>query len=129
MARVAPLIPGAVKNLPKQRFLPPRAFLRGKEAAKLGQLRFRAAAKGVGKFSSLLMSGCQDKQVSYDAVFNNRPNGAFTFAALKTLKSLPKNATYAQWHKAVRKLLPSQEFPQDPNLYGASSHKSWKVFQ
>jgi hypothetical protein len=73
------------------------------------------------------MSGCLDMEYSYDAYFNGRPNGAFTFVALKALQTLRSGATYAQWHKAVRKLLPSQQYPQTPNLYGSRSMKRWKL--
>ena len=55
------------------------------------------------------------------------PNGAFTFVALRALKSLPAAATYSDWYKAIRKLLPSQQYPQTPNLYGSTSMKRWKV--
>ena len=74
------------------------------------------------------MSGCQDTEYSYDAWFMGRPNGAFTFVALKALAGLPASATYRDWHAAVRKKLPSQQYPQSPNLYGTSSMKKWNVF-
>jgi hypothetical protein len=31
------------------------------------------------------------------------------------------------WFKAIRKALPSQQYPQSPNLYGSSSMKGWGV--
>ncbi len=74
------------------------------------------------------MSGCQDVEYSYDAWFSSRPNGAFTFVALATLAKLPKEATYQDWYKAIRKVLPSQQYPQSPNLYGSSAMKKWKIF-
>jgi metacaspase-1 len=52
-----------------------------------------------------------------------RPNGAFTFVALNALKRLPKSATYQGWFDAIRKLLPSRQYPQSPNLYGIASLK------
>ena len=73
------------------------------------------------------MSGCLDAEYSYDAWFNGKPNGAFTFVALRALKKLSANATYKDWYKAIRQTLPSQQYPQTPNLFGSTSMKLWKV--
>jgi hypothetical protein len=73
------------------------------------------------------MSGCQDTEYSYDAWFQGRPNGAFTYVALRALKSLPAKATYRDWYKAIRKVLPSRQYPQTPNFYGSTRMKRWKV--
>jgi hypothetical protein len=69
----------------------------------------------------LLMAGCEEgpNKFSYDARFSNRPNGAFTYYALKTLKTLPATATYADWHAAIRRYLPSANYPQVPQVMGA----------
>jgi metacaspase-1 len=127
VSKFAPRPPGTGKETPKARFLPPQNFLGKKALARLGQRRSRTASKTIGRFASLLMSGCQDVQVSYDAWFNGRPNGAFSFAALTALKKLSANATYRRWFAEIRKVLPSQQYPQAPNLYGSSSQKAWKV--
>ena len=71
------------------------------------------------------MAGCQDTEYSYDASFEGRPNGAFTFVALRELARLPKSATYQDWYDRIRKVLPSQQYPQMPNLYGTSAMKGW----
>lgn len=67
----------------------------------------------------LLMSGCQDVEFSYDATFNERPNGAFTRAALDTLRLLPPKSTYNKWFLEIRKALPSSQYPQTPRLAGS----------
>jgi hypothetical protein len=74
-----------------------------------------------------LISGCQDVEYSYDAWFNGRPNGAFTFVAIEALKKLKAKATYRAWHKAIKKVLPSQQYPQTPNLFGSNAMKGWRV--
>ncbi|MCG6536451.1 MAG: hypothetical protein L7F78_17525, partial [Syntrophales bacterium LBB04] len=51
---------------------------------------------------------------SYDAYFEGRPNGAFSFVALRALESLPPNATYSDWFKKIRGMLPSRQYPQTP---------------
>lgn len=111
----------------KVRFLPPAVFLSSRESSKLG-VRSRRPASPPGRHYALLMSGCQDTEYSYDAWFQGRPNGAFTFVALRELARLPASATYRDWHAAIRKTLPSQQYPQSPNLYGTSRMKNWKVF-
>ncbi len=111
----------------KVRFLPPAVYLSRREAAKLGVRRSIRRSSPPGRYASLLLAGCQDTEYSYDAYFEGRPNGAFTFVALRALGSLPAGATYAQWFKLIRESLPSQQYPQTPNLYGSSSMKQWKV--
>lgn len=120
---------------PRVRFLPPAAWLpenrlpraangeilarRETQSARLGGL---ALAGG-----DLLMAGCADTEYSYDARFRGRPNGAFTYYALKTLATLPANATYAHWYKVIRAYLPSSNYPQSPQLFGAQRNRRFKV--
>lgn len=111
----------------KVRFLPPGVFLSSEKIRKLG-VRSRRPASPPGRHQALLISGCQDTEYSYDAWFEGRPNGAFSFVALQALAKLPNSATYRDWYKGIRKVLPSQQYPQSPNLYGTSSMKKWKVF-
>lgn len=133
VARFAPIvtpptIAGANAPQRKVRFLPPETFLPRSELAKLGVQRSLRSSSPPGRYAALLMAGCQDTEYSYDAYFQGRPNGAFTFVALKALAKLPAKATYRDWYKAIRKALPSQQYPQQPNLYGSASMKLWKVF-
>lgn len=118
------------KNAPvrKVKFLPPANFLSQRDLNKLGTIRTFRRSSPPGRYGSLLMSGCQDTEYSYDAFFQNRPNGAFTFVALQALKNLKASATYQDWYKAIRKILPSQQYPQSPNLYGSATMKRWKIF-
>lgn len=131
--RFAPIVtPTAVGGrspiVRKVRFLPPSTFLSSREAAKLGVVRGVRGSSPPGRYAGLLMSGCQDTEYSYDAYFNGRPNGAFSFVALRELAKLSASATYAQWFARIRKVLPSQQYPQRPNLYGSSRMKAWRVF-
>ncbi len=125
VTRMAP--PAANVQVPRIRFLPPERFLTRSEM----EIADRQAGVPVGLQTKpdrvLLMSGCQDYEYSYDADFGGRPNGAFTYFALQTLKKLKASATYLDWHKAIRKALPSQSHPQSPNLLGAATQKKWKV--
>jgi len=132
VARFAPIVTPPTlrgRGAPRRivRFLPPAVFLSKRQASKLGVTRALHRSSPPGRYAALLMSGCQDTEYSYDAWFQGRPNGAFTFVALRSLKSLPVQATYRDWYKAIRKVLPSQQYPQTPNLYGATRMKGWKV--
>ncbi|WP_153799397.1 caspase family protein [Foetidibacter luteolus] len=132
VARFAPGILAGPKEknaqVRKVKFLPPATFLAPKEINKLGITRSQRRSSPPGRYGALLMAGCQDTEYSYDAYFNGRPNGAFSFAALATLKQLKPTATYGEWFKAIRKILPTQLYPQTPNLFGSASMKKWKVF-
>ena len=125
--RFAPPSNGASK--PRVRFLPPANFL---PPSLLPVAAARAARREYGPprpFGGVLLSGCQDTEYSYDAEFNGRPNGAFTYFALKALESLPPSANYSDWFKAIRERLPSQNYPQKPNFEGTQSQKAWRVFE
>ncbi|HUR12601.1 MAG TPA: caspase family protein [Flavitalea sp.] len=118
------------KNPPvrKVRFLPPSVFLSKKDLDKLGTINLFRSASPPGRYGSLLFAGCQDNEYSYDAYFNNRPNGAFTYVALETLKKLKPTATYQEWFRMIRSILPSQQYPQSPNIFGSKTMKKWKIF-
>jgi hypothetical protein len=77
----------------------------------------------------LLLSGCKEgpNNFSYDAKINGRPNGAFTYYALKALKTLKPEATYLDWHKAIVKYLPSASYPQSPQIVGSDAARKGLV--
>ena len=78
----------------------------------------------------MLLAGCKEgpNNYSYDATINGRPNGAFTYYALKTLQTLKPAATYADWHKAIVKYLPSSSYPQSPQLFASDTARKRIVF-
>lgn len=85
----------------------------------------------VRRFGDLLLSGCKEgpNNYSYDARIAGRPTGAFTYYALKALKSLPATATYGQWHAAITPgFLPSANYPQSPQIVGSQEARNRKVF-
>ncbi|MDM0024512.1 caspase family protein [Variovorax saccharolyticus] len=78
----------------------------------------------------VLMAGCEEGEghFSYDASFQNRSNGAFTFYALRALRTLPADASYAQWHQALADDLPSTRYPQKPQIQGSSEARGRAIF-
>ncbi|HEU4541512.1 MAG TPA: caspase family protein [Jiangellaceae bacterium] len=107
------------------RFMPPEIALPPDELPRA--LIAQSTVKAAPRHEALLLSGCNDLEYSYDASFQGRPNGAFTYVALRALNTLAPNATYRDWLRAVRNYLPSQDLPQTPQLYGTSTMKRWPV--
>jgi hypothetical protein len=125
--------PDRDSDAPLPRFLPPAAWMPAEALPKNahGEVLTRVGTGTrptvLSAGSDLLMAGCQDQEFSYDARFTGRPNGAFTYYALKTLNSLPAEATYADWHAAIRRYLPSASYPQTPQIFGSKRNRKFKV--
>jgi hypothetical protein len=118
---------------PLPRFLPPATWMpkerlpRNERGDVLARVPSNPKPSVLMAGGDLLMSGCQDSEFSYDARFGGRANGAFTYYALKTLKTLPAGATYANWHAAIRKYLPGASYPQAPQLFGGQTNRKFKA--
>lgn len=133
VVRSANILPGIEDDhwkFQKIRYLAPEFYIMD-DKARLLRAKKVEKIKTFGKIraAAVLLSGCKDDEYSYDAWFNERPNGAFTYVALQTLKDLPAGATYRAWHREIRKLLPHVRYPQTPQLSGSwYQRNSWKVF-
>ncbi len=69
------------------------------------------------KGNVLMISGCNDKQTSADAVFNNIPNGAMTWSFLQSLEqNKDKQLSWRELVKSMRDLLKKSRFTQIPQL-------------
>lgn len=102
------------------RFVPPTVSMAGRTAR-------RSFLLPEADMPELLLSGCSDSEYSYDAEFNGRPNGAMTAYAIQVIKQNP-NATYREFFAALRALLPSNDYPQSPQLEGSDINKDRKLF-
>lgn len=118
--------PSRVATKTRVRFLPPTNI------KKLKKSLMPTAAMGTrnastAMTSALLLGGSRDFEYSYDAWFEGRANGAFTRNAIDTFNAMPKTpkATYAKLFSEVRKRLPSQQYPQSPQLFGTYDQKRW----
>jgi hypothetical protein len=115
-------------GMPKIRFMPPEAWM-PKDQLPPAQLRTVAPRAGFTRAGGdLLLAGCQDTEYSWDTSFNGRPNGAFTFYALKALRDAKPPATYEAWFNKIRAYLPSTRLPQSPQIFGTKSARRFKVF-
>jgi metacaspase-1 len=88
----------------------------------------------VGKtkpLSYLGWAGCKTTEFCYDATFDGRPNGAFTYYMLKASHELKRGATYHAWFMKIASqrggYLPSDDYPQSPVEYGTNALKKRKV--
>jgi hypothetical protein len=114
------------RTAPRPRFLHPETFVRSPKQLRAIRRVALAPRTTRQKYPALLAAGCRDHEFSWDAHFGNRPNGAFTYHALRALAKKPR--TPAAWMKAIRQSLPSTAHPQTPSLYGSSSAKSGALF-
>ncbi len=121
-----PLGRAAKTQVVRSRFLPPNLCASKTAAVQSDQAirRFRASAPG--RRGAMLLAACREDQESMDAWFDGRPNGAFTYSALKALSELEPDADYETWFNQIRRYLPSQRFPQEPSLFDvANRRKKW----
>jgi hypothetical protein len=63
----------------------------------------------------IMISGCTDNQTSEDAIINNLPQGALTWAFLQTFNS-KKNQSWRELLKGMRTTLQNNGFSQIPQL-------------
>lgn len=115
----------------KIRFLPPANFVKNPETLqKISEatldVKPRAMRSDAPLPGIIHISGCSDREYSYDAVFNGRPNGAFTYFALQALRA--GTLTYKQLFQAIRNDLPSWEYPQSPRLNAERSAQNAVAF-
>lgn len=96
------------------RFLPPAEFAQ----ALANNPRPVVSARGKALAVPVLLAACREDQVAYEAQIGGRRNGAFTRAALDTLRSQPRN--YRTWLQQIRRRLTAGGFDQEPQLMGAA---------
>lgn len=133
VSRASRFMPGAEDDdwkFPKIKFLPPELYIRNNRTLLNRALRVEGkSSHGKIRAASVLLAGCKDTEYSYDAWFNSRANGAFTYTALQALDKLDSNATYRDWYKEIRKFLPHVQYPQTPQIVASRYQKNkWKVF-
>ena len=75
----------------------------------------------------LLLTGCSDEELSYDAYINGRYNGAMSRYAIDAIRA-NREATFNEFYTALRQALPSKDYPQTPQLEGSDENKSRLLF-
>lgn len=119
----------------KARYIPPVTFVTNERMLKkIAQVEKRnRAPAGIHPTNAPLpgvihFGGCNDNSYSYDATFRGRPNGAFTYWALKALLSYPTMVSYADFFRDVQKKLPSDDYPQTPHFNAEAADKRRVAF-
>jgi hypothetical protein len=105
----------------KPRFMPPSDLL-------IGRVVRQKFLLPEGDMPEILITGCSDSEYSYDAEFNGRPNGAMSALAIRVIKQNPQ-ATYKEFFDVLRNMLPSDEYPQSPQLEGSDANKNRRLFE
>lgn len=112
---------------PRVRYLPPQTHL-NRDGLSLARAVERAPSRGKPRPTALLMAACADTEYAYDGYGAHRM-GAFTVVALNALTKLYEGATYRDWMREIRKLLPAVDVPQTPQLFGTRTQLDWPVFE
>jgi hypothetical protein len=80
------------------------------------------------KMKEVLLSGCSDKEYSYDALIEGTYHGAMTYFALQAIKAANYQITYKQLFTRVNFLLDDAGYPQHPQLEGRQVNKKRLLF-
>lgn len=105
------------------RFMPPGTFKSALEARSPTESVPMSPTRALASNVSLLLAGSRDTEYSYDAWFGNRANGAFSRAAIDSLAENP--LSYNDWFSAIRRRLPTAQYPQTPQISGARYQRLW----
>ena len=78
--------------------------------------------------TEVLLSGCTDKEYSYDALIGRTYHGAMTYHAIQAIRDANYRLTYAQLHARLQPLLDDAGYNQHPQLEGRTEHKRRQIF-
>lgn len=107
------------------KYLPPEGNM---EAMAVGMLPIsKAIFEPNENMNEVLLAGCKSDQYSYDASFNSRPNGAFTYYMNQVLRATPE-ITYGDFIRKINQALPSSRYPQCPVLETNSQMEKTLIF-
>lgn len=80
------------------------------------------------KMKEILVSGCSDKEYSYDALLDGVYHGAMSYFALKAITAAQYNITYQQLHTRLLFGLDDAGYPQHPQLEARTTNKKRPIF-
>jgi hypothetical protein len=75
--------------------------------------------------NGVLLSACSSNELSADAIFNNRFNGAFTYLLLKQLNSMSQQVSMQKIITAVNKEMDALGYDQNPKCEGLLENKTF----
>jgi len=80
------------------------------------------------KMKEILLSGCTDKEYSYDALIGDKYHGAMSYFALQCIRDANYKITYRQLHDRLLFLVDDAGYPQHPQLEGRRANKKRQIF-
>jgi hypothetical protein len=80
------------------------------------------------KIKEVLLSGCSDKEYSYDARIGGIYHGAMTYYALQAIQSYNYRISMQQVFRRLNYLLDDAGYPQHPQVEGRTSNKKRLIF-
>jgi hypothetical protein len=94
---------------------------------------WKALPKGPEKFpeesmKEILLSGCTDREYSFDALIDGEYHGAMTYYAIRAITQAGYQLTYAELHERLLALIDEAQFNQHPRLEGAAQNKQRPIF-
>jgi hypothetical protein len=107
------------------RFLPPEDDLEEAAIQTLPLQKKSLGSPSEDDMNHILLSGCLPTEYSYDARIGGQFRGAMSFYATRIIRKNP-DITFEQFHKELKKILPSARYPQTPQLEG--KNKKRKMF-
>jgi metacaspase-1 len=76
----------------------------------------------------VLLSGCRDDEVSWDAKIEGTYHGAMSYHALKAIRDAGSTITYAELAERLQTMLDDAGYDQHPQLEGTDERKNRQVF-
>ena len=80
------------------------------------------------KMKEILLSGCTDKEYSYDALIGGTYHGAMTYHAIKAIRDANYRLTWNQLHSQLGFLIDDAGYAQHPQLEGSATNKRRPIF-
>jgi len=80
------------------------------------------------KMKEVLLSGCTDREYSYDAQIGGVYHGAMTYFAIQAIREAEYKITYSQLHARLNYLLEQTDYSQHPRLEGKRQNKKRQIF-
>jgi metacaspase-1 len=80
------------------------------------------------EMKEILLTGCTDREVSYDAQIEGDYHGAMSYHALKAIREANYEITYADLASRLNALLEEARYYQHPQLEGPDQGKQRQIF-
>lgn len=76
----------------------------------------------------VLLSGCTDKEYSFDARINGTYRGAMSYCAIRAITESDYRLTYSELHERLLFFIEEEGYNQHPRLEGSGANKDRQIF-